>query len=243
MELEEEPTHRSTKDWKVAAIRKKLDICAQKLLEVNQHAANLEAEACRIQEELKAVSAAIMSLPPEILIEIFLLLCECRQMFDAELFCSEYPPQFLIGSVCALWRRIAWGTSRVWRTVAINFSSRRIETQNQLLQEWLNRSRISLLDVYLYSEDLGRDENSFRIGLYQPLYETFAIICATNERWRTLNTPYFTHLWDRAKSGSVPAPSLYELCLSLPYFEAVQTIDWDLRGSLHLKKLNFEIRT
>ncbi|KAF4613281.1 hypothetical protein D9613_011010 [Agrocybe pediades] len=241
MELEEEPTHRSTKDWKVAAIRKKLDICAQKLLEVNQHAANLEAEACRIREELNAVSAAIMSLPPEILIEIFLLLCESRRKDNAKRLCSEYPPQFLIGSVCSLWRRVAWGTSRVWRTVAITFSSRRIETQNQLLQEWMDRSRTSLLDIYLYSENLGLAEILFR-NLYQPPKETFAIICATNERWRTLHTPRFTHLWDQFKSGNAPATSLYELCLSLPSTEEVQTIDWDLRGSVHLKKLNLEMR-
>ncbi|KAF4613283.1 hypothetical protein D9613_011012 [Agrocybe pediades] len=254
MELVEKPNH--SRDWKIAAIQKKLTAATQKILVAKQHVVDLEEQAGRIKEDLNFLSAPIMCLPPEILIEIFLLqvLCGDRpmdgsmdDMDDMESFCSQYPPQFRIGAVCRTWRRIAWGTSRIWRTIAITFCSTRIETQNQLLQEWIQRSGSSLLDIYLFSEDLklAGGDPMYRVPFYQPPRETCTAICAAKDRWRTLHSPGFIHLHDHFVAGCVPPTSLHELCLSSPDGECYDldniTVPWDLRGSLHLKKLDLRM--
>ncbi|KAF4613277.1 hypothetical protein D9613_011014 [Agrocybe pediades] len=234
-------------EWKITALRKKLDASTQRLLEAKQFVAKLQAEDCRIREELNAVSSAVMSLPPEILLEIFLFLCESRPMGDVKLLCSEHPPQFLIGAVCRGWRHIAWGTTSLWRTIAITFLSKKINSQTQLLEEWIKRSGTSLLDVYLDTEFLDEANKHYKYEkrFFQPPRATFAIICAVNDRWRKLHAPRFLALEDYFLFGSVPAPSLQELFLSNPdadyYYEDMETIYWDLRRSLHLKKLEFDM--
>ncbi|KAF4613282.1 hypothetical protein D9613_011013 [Agrocybe pediades] len=230
-----------------AALQKKLDAAAQKLLQAKQNVAKLQVEYCRVREELNALESAIMSLPAEILLEIFLLLCEGRRMDDVKLLCSERPPQFVIGAVCRAWRHIAWGASRIWRTITITFLSTRITSQTQLLQEWLKRSGTSLLDIYLDTECLDEDEEEHEYDkrFYQPPRKTFEIICTVSHRWRKLHTPRFIPLDDLLQSESVSSPSLQELYLSDPdaeyYYDDMETIDWDLRESLHLKKLNLNM--
>ncbi|KAF9551072.1 hypothetical protein CPC08DRAFT_320498 [Agrocybe pediades] len=230
-----------------AALQKKLDAAAQKLLQAKQNVAKLQVEYCRVREELNALESAIMSLPAEILLEIFLLLCEGRRMDDVKLLCSERPPQLVIGAVCRAWRHIAWGASRIWRTIAITFLSTRTRSQTQLLQEWVKRSGTSLLDIYLDTECLDEDgeEDEYDARFYQPSRETFEIIGAVSHRWRKLHTPRFIPFDDYLQSGSVSAPSLQELYLSNPdaeyYYDNMETIDWDLRESLNLKNLNINM--
>ncbi|KAF4613280.1 hypothetical protein D9613_011011 [Agrocybe pediades] len=245
MEHVEKPDH--SRDWKIASIRKKLTAATQEILVAKQHVVDLEEQAARIKEDLNSLSAAIMCLPPEILIEIFLLLCEGRpmdDMDDLESFCSQYPPQFRIGAVCRTWRRIAWGTSRMWRMIVISFLSKKIQSQSRLLQEWIQRSGTSLLDIYLFSEDLREaDRDHYGLPFYQPPRETLNVICAAKDRWRSLHSPAFIHLQHHLGSGC--ATSLHELRLSNPDGECYDldniTVPWDLRGSLHLKKLNLNM--
>ena len=70
----------------------------------------------------------ISRLPPEILIEIFSLVCQT----------SSTTPIFL-GSICADWRSLAWNTPLLWCRITLEVSDALPKSRPHLLSEWLLR--------------------------------------------------------------------------------------------------------
>ncbi|KAF4612913.1 hypothetical protein D9613_011009 [Agrocybe pediades] len=245
--------NRLQKRSRIAAIQKEVGMLAQQLskaweqlVKAEENMRNLELEHRRIKEVLNAALPPITSLPIELLLEIFLFICESRDTDDAFRLCGEHPPQFVIGGVCRAWRRIAWSTPRVWSTIAIEFCRKRIDTQNQLLQEWIDRLGSSLLQIYLDSENHYKHGDMESDGLYyQPPYETFAIICAVDNQWQTFKTRWLVNLGSHMASGNIEAPCLQDLHLHLSERHAIndgiETVNWDLGGSHCLTNLHLHM--
>ncbi|KAJ2930788.1 hypothetical protein H1R20_g6306, partial [Candolleomyces eurysporus] len=81
----------------------------------------------------------ISRLPPEILIEIFSLVCQS----------SSTTPVFL-GSICADWRSLAWNTPLLWSRITLEVSDALPKSRPDLLSEWLLRSNNLPLHIKLF---------------------------------------------------------------------------------------------
>ncbi|KAF9551068.1 hypothetical protein CPC08DRAFT_715182 [Agrocybe pediades] len=238
------------RNWKVVAVQKKLDASEQEIAELTEKLERLKLAHCRLKEELNATASPILSLPAEILVEIFLLFCDLQKKEPSKLV-LQHPPAFVIGSVCRAWRRLVWSTPRMWGTLAITFCPLRIKIQNELLQEWIERSQNTMLSVYLFSEypeeheGVIEDEDDDGMhGYYEPPAETFAILCSASDRWRVLHTPAFLRLRERLASGGVRAPVLRDLDFSVcatDHHNGVRSVKWDLSGSSMVREVNLRL--
>ncbi|KAJ6592560.1 hypothetical protein B0H19DRAFT_918911, partial [Mycena capillaripes] len=67
------------------------------------------AERQRLQAESDAIVYPILSLPPEIIMGIFLC---CMPLESATLCCTQAP--FFLAQICRQWRHIALHTPELW---------------------------------------------------------------------------------------------------------------------------------
>ena len=85
----------------------------------------------------------ILSLPPEILAEIFLRMLE--QLDDID--CWRSYESLQLGKICLNWRLIAWSTPSLWSRVDFCLSKKRYSVQTELLAGWLQRSKAVPLTI------------------------------------------------------------------------------------------------
>ncbi|KAJ6459541.1 hypothetical protein C8R45DRAFT_1109413 [Mycena sanguinolenta] len=107
--------------------------------------ADLDAEIL-VQERLDSYQYPVLALPNEIAIEIFLH------------FLPEFPRCPLISQVCSDWRKVVYGTPRLWAgPICVDLGSRS-DGRGQLyadgLEEWLARSAPAPVSVSLKLERL-----------------------------------------------------------------------------------------
>ena len=91
-------------------------------------------------------------IPSEILIEIFQIAC---QPVDKGYRVRRAVTPLFIGSICRLWRDVAWSTPLLWNTILLHVSPDRKhhDTQVQLLGDWLLNARSAPLSIKLIVED------------------------------------------------------------------------------------------
>ncbi|KAJ7639338.1 hypothetical protein FB45DRAFT_864079 [Roridomyces roridus] len=77
-----------------------------------------QAELARLQHQLDVVTYPVLSLPPEIVSEIFGLCFPTERMGMDALNSDEAP--LLLSQICGQWRRIALSTPALWRELDIN---------------------------------------------------------------------------------------------------------------------------
>ncbi|KAF8804076.1 hypothetical protein BYT27DRAFT_7243853 [Phlegmacium glaucopus] len=87
-------------------------------------------------------------IPPEILTEIFQIACQPIDNGHKQ----AVTPLF-IGSICRLWRDIAWSTPLLWNTILLHVSPQRHGAQVQLLVDWLSKAKSTPLSIKLVAED------------------------------------------------------------------------------------------
>ncbi|KAJ7435767.1 hypothetical protein B0H11DRAFT_1937246 [Mycena galericulata] len=113
---------------------------------LNDSLRRLVLERQSLQTHLDAYIYPVMTLPNEIVAEIFL--CTCISAFDLSL--ADPPSPFPLGHICRKWREIALSTPSLWRD--INMELKNIaahDNQLRLLEAWLVRSRQCLLSISL----------------------------------------------------------------------------------------------
>jgi hypothetical protein len=132
-----------------------------------------------------AQASAVLSLPPEILAEVFLRM-PLEQ--DTHLRTPEIP--LLLGQVCLYWRAIAWSTPALWSNVNLRLSKERYSVQTELLDEWLQRSKAVPLTIRIWS---GEQE----CGYWQSITPTemLRILVSHSWHWKSVNL-YAPHQWD-----------------------------------------------
>nr|GAT57062.1 predicted protein [Mycena chlorophos] len=167
-----------------AALRARIaDIDARITLLANQ-IAGLEAEKTRVKQDLYQVTYPVLSLPDDIIGEIFAHLVDT----DAE---SPFPtpgsriPRDLrdprspyyaltLAAVCARWRAISLSTSKLWRRIQVECRSSdamKIRSEEPgpirpiaLLELWLSRSGIVPVDICIIARQ-GSSEELFHKAL------------------------------------------------------------------------------
>jgi hypothetical protein len=137
--------------------------------------ATLQTEKAEVQEQLNSYIYPVLSLPNEIVSEIFIH------------FLPQYPqsPPFTgilsptaLSQICRQWREVALATPELWR--AIGLSSRRIPSQIQydIAHTWLSRSGFCPLSVVF--EVFHLDPGDLRTS------EFFATLIPHHVRWEHL---------------------------------------------------------
>jgi F-box-like len=118
-------------------------------------------------------------IPSEILIEIFQI--ACKPVRDGYTSSQEVTPLF-IGSICRLWRDVAWSTHLLWSTIFLHVSRDHHDTQIQLLGEWLLNAKSAPLSIKLTTENL--DEHESALCAFEAIVR---ILVTKSDQWLTFD--------------------------------------------------------
>ena len=90
-------------------------------------------------------------IPSDILIKIFQI--ACQPVYKKNFRSKQAVTPLFIGSICRLWRDVAWSTPLIWNTIFLYISRKHHATQIQLLRDWLLNARSAPLTIKLTTED------------------------------------------------------------------------------------------
>ncbi|KAJ6524264.1 hypothetical protein DFH09DRAFT_1046912 [Mycena vulgaris] len=129
-----------------------------------------------LQHQLDSYTYPVLTLPYEIISEIFTH------------FIPVYPTSpplvgllspFTLGQICHAWREIAVSTPSLWRAIGLEIGGMDQATQLQVLENFLDRSKMSSLSITLEYEE--SDEADLAI---QPI---LAALSAHSHRWEEMD--------------------------------------------------------
>ncbi|KAJ7243748.1 hypothetical protein C8J57DRAFT_1556377, partial [Mycena rebaudengoi] len=169
------------------------------------HLERLKRRRREILEDLNAVTSPVLSLPPELICEIFL---HCYLPPSVLPTAKDAP--LLLTQVCRRWRTIALSTPLLWSTVtvALLLSSTPTAGAQNMLEMWLERGANCPLSVSLIP-DSGNDRSPNAL---------FVQIRETSHRWRELHVarPIFDWAILFHRDTVWNLPELVKLSLLLP---------------------------
>ncbi|KAJ7178151.1 hypothetical protein C8R46DRAFT_1329189 [Mycena filopes] len=129
----------------LAADRARLSENKAKILELERSLASLNEENHLLQERLDAYTYPVLTLPNEIVSEIFLHFLPTY---------PETPPIIgraspnVVGQICRTWRETAFSTPGLWRGISFSLrNGKRLAQKLHLLETWLQRSGSCLLSI------------------------------------------------------------------------------------------------
>ena len=124
----------------------------------------------------KIAPAAIHSLlPPEIMAEIFMTVCDYIP--------QRWPPRvtslLVLGKVCGTWREICWPIPSLWEVINLLVVPARLDVQNELLEEWISRAGSRNLYIYLNEEEPHKGWKE------APPHKIMHTIASISHKWET----------------------------------------------------------
>ncbi|KAJ7720934.1 hypothetical protein B0H16DRAFT_380717 [Mycena metata] len=187
-----EPTHRplltQNERNSLAADHARIAVIRAKILELERSLSSLNEESDLLQHRLDSYTYPVLTLPNELVSEIFLH------------FLPVYPqpPPIIgrsspnvLGQICRKWREIAFRTPALWRAIAFSLrNGKRLDQKFRLLELWLKRSGSCLLsihiDLYLYGySDTGNLPATLDLFTHA--------LAAHSARWEYLRLYSLTH--------------------------------------------------
>ena len=126
----------------------------------------------------KTAPAAIHSLlPPEIMAEIFMTVCDYIP--------QRRPPRvtspLVLGKVCGAWRGICWSIPSLWEVVDLLVVPARLDVQNELLEEWISRAGSRNLHIHLNEEEPHKGWKE------APPHKIMHTIASFSRKWETVD--------------------------------------------------------
>lgn len=147
-------------------------------------------------------------IPLEILTKIFQIACQLHWQVVDNGFRQDVTPLF-IGSICGLWRDVAWSTPLLWDTVLVHISRKHHGTQAQLLGDWLLRAKSAPLDIRLFAKDSIVDE--YILCAFQAIMR---ILVTRSDYWFYFGSPLLPqchHIFE-----NINFPMLRSICFQHP---------------------------
>ncbi|KAJ7707236.1 hypothetical protein B0H16DRAFT_1438821 [Mycena metata] len=183
----------------LAADRARIAVIQAKILELERSLSSLNEEKDILQDRLGAYTFPVLTLPNEIVSEIFVHFLPVYP--DVPPIIGRTSPNVL-GQICRRWRDIALGTPALWRGISLSLENRkRVYQKLRLLQVWLRRSGSCLLSINM---DLGfRRDSADRF---------LTSIAAHSARWEYLQLRSPGHTLPNI---STPLPFLRMVYMSL----------------------------
>lgn len=203
-------------DWSRQAIKEKIAQNEAAVEEMRANFRTLENKRYELLEVLNNTSQIMTMLSPEILSEIFIIICA------DEWGLLRVPKQFILARVCRAWRRIAWSTPRLWCKIGIRFAEKRYDAQRVLFEEWIKRSGNCPLELNL---DTHYSEKQWE----PPADSTLEFLMTTCHRWRILKTSAFPNM----------AVALQQYRPQFPLLDALHLKARNTAKDPHLKKWTF----
>ncbi|KAJ7707238.1 hypothetical protein B0H16DRAFT_1438827 [Mycena metata] len=155
----------------LASDRARRAVIKAKILELERSLSSLKEEDDLLQDRLDAYTYPVLTLPNEIVSEIFIHFLPVY----------PHPPPIIgrsspnvLGQICRKWREIAFGTPTLWRAISLSLrNGKRLDQKLRLLELWLKRSGSCLLSIYMA---MGDD--------IRPVFDSFIqAIAAHSGRW------------------------------------------------------------
>ncbi|KAJ7171021.1 hypothetical protein C8R46DRAFT_1087510 [Mycena filopes] len=220
------------------------DLDAQ-ILDPERSLATIRAERALVQERLDAYKYPILTLPNEIVSEIFLhflpVYPACPPLY------GRLSPTNLT-RICREWRAVALATPALWRAFRVDAAH---FTQVQTVETWLSISRSypTSLEVHANVDEDPEAEVLLALARHRARWEHLKLHCSSLSRLYLLGfenpTPLLRHLdlafddsgFDLGSSGSIAfgaAPLLRSLVLNDVALEALKLIPWLQLTSLTL---------
>ena len=134
----------------------KTNIYLKKVASLEEEIALIETKMAQLAQRRVFLRRKINGLSPmtkipsDILIEIFQI--ACKPVYNSYKVWQVATPLF-IGSICRLWRDVAWSTPSLWSTIFLHVSRTHHDTQIQLLGDWLLNARSTPLCIKLTTEN------------------------------------------------------------------------------------------
>ncbi|KAF5362161.1 hypothetical protein D9756_002157 [Leucocoprinus leucothites] len=140
------------------SVRDEIDFINQETSHIDDQIRLLCEQKASLTRRLNQLRSTTRVIPPETLSLIFQHTC----CFKKATTLSEYQrqinvlPLIRIGTVCSLWRQIAWSTPAIWSTVIADIRTRNAKSTTFILELCLrNAGTVPLtLDLRFYEQDL-----------------------------------------------------------------------------------------
>ncbi|KAJ7717707.1 hypothetical protein B0H16DRAFT_1700872 [Mycena metata] len=210
----------------LAAERARIAVIGAQILELERLLSSLKEERTLLQDRLDAYTYPVLTLPNEIVSEIFLHFLPVY---------PETPPIIgssspnVLGHICRKWKEIAFSTPALWRGITFCLYNGKIFDQKlRLLETWLQRSGSCLLSIHM---DLDFDPDVAATNLAATLDLFTHAIAAHSARWEYLHLYSFTLPFP---SVTAPLPFLRALTMGSmkPIVNGVPNTD-SLAQALH----------
>ncbi|KAJ7030647.1 hypothetical protein C8F04DRAFT_1397768 [Mycena alexandri] len=173
-----ESTHRpptQTETHSLAADRARIAVIKAKITELERSLSSLNEEKDLLQERIDGYTYPVLTLPNEIVSEIFVHFLPVYP--DPPPIIGRSSPNVL-GQICRKWRDIAFSTPALWRGIALSLQNgKRLDQKLRLLETWLQRSGSCLLSINM---DLAYAIAPVASGSF------LASIAAHSRRWEHL---------------------------------------------------------
>ncbi|KDR86107.1 hypothetical protein GALMADRAFT_402807 [Galerina marginata CBS 339.88] len=196
------------------------------IAETEKSLAALKSRRFTIRSEMNRIhSSIILKIPPEIFSNIFIH-CLTISIIDRSIHSPNSKKGFsplLLGAVCKLWRRIAWSTPQLWRSISVDLSGPHISTVVELAKQWLIRSGQMPLSVRLLCRPPGTATKLFEIIDKEDVRALLAVLSHSSGRWRNLDLSIPPRLMRHINSAPryvYPLESLF-----LDFNPALQSLD------------------
>ncbi|KAJ7639370.1 hypothetical protein FB45DRAFT_425602 [Roridomyces roridus] len=135
-----------------AALRSQVSQLTLNIAVAKARLADMKAELVRAQRQLDSITYPVLSLPTEIVSEIFICCLptpNTRQWTRRVDGIDSKQAPLLLSQICCQWRRIALSTSALWKRLDINLR-RRQRRACIITETWLERAHSSPLSVRLH---------------------------------------------------------------------------------------------
>ncbi|KAJ7700329.1 hypothetical protein B0H17DRAFT_251249 [Mycena rosella] len=169
---------------RIEGLEARIEGIVAQILELQHTIGALQQEKDSVQDRLDAYTYPVLTLPNEIVSEIFVH------------FLPVYPHRppltgphspALLGQICRTWRDIALSTPELWRAVRLTLNKkRRFEQQLRLLENYLERSGSCRLSIELRFTSSDADSDTWELLFLQ----TIARRCV---RWEHLKLQMSTN--------------------------------------------------
>ncbi|KAJ7178148.1 hypothetical protein C8R46DRAFT_1212860 [Mycena filopes] len=160
-----ERTHRShaqsDRDSR-AADRARIAKNRSRIAKLERSISLLEEENDELQDRLDAYAYPVLTLPNEIVSEIFVHFLPVYP--ETPPIIGDTSPNVL-GQICRRWRDIAFSTPRLWRAIPLCLENGRLAQRLHLLETWLRRSGSCLLSINVDLEYYSLDIEPFLVAI------------------------------------------------------------------------------
>ncbi|KAJ7676781.1 hypothetical protein DFH06DRAFT_613845 [Mycena polygramma] len=183
-----------------------------RLVEIDAQLALLQAERKTIQKQLGALIYPVLSLPFDVISDIFVACLPPVHDFQPIFrFRQKFPAALLLSQICKDWRDIAFKTPRLWAQFSISSTEwpQDHDLGNRQLSQWVERAGLAPLSFILHRCESEWTPSPSPLAMPLPLLRLSA-------QWGYVDFCLrYTDLATEELQSALSLPSLHTLCIRM----------------------------